>query len=253
MKSNQSITVLLLFVFLSTMAWAQSDRYQMYVVHEDRVKADMLEKHKQLDKDILKAAKDHKMKDMSWLTFVGENNRFMYLTPIKNIADLDKNPFEELKNSMGEEAYGKLFESYGETFTEHGDYVIRLDKELSYMPEGITQAPESQNYRELVYYHIPPGKWEKAEELAMAVKELYTSKDAKLYYRVYKSGFGTMGSYFLVAVAAENPEALEKLRTETQQLIGEEGKSIFDKIEKTISKKETVKGHVSPELSYMNK
>jgi hypothetical protein len=252
MSSKKTLSSLLLLLFISTAIWAQSDRYQMYVVHEDRVKTDMVEKHKEADKALLNAAKEHKMKDMSWITFVGENNHFMYLTPIKNMAELDKNPFEDLKNKMGKEAYNKLFEAFGDTYTEHGDYILRLDKELSYMPDGITQTPEGQDYRELIYYHIPPGHWEKAEELAKSVKELYTKKGSKVHYRLYKSGFGTMGNYFLVAVAAESQEAMEKMRKANEELIGDEGKAIFDKIENMVSKREVVKGKLSPELSYIN-
>lgn len=251
MKSIRSIIIFmalsLCIIFTIT---AQSDRYQMYVVHEDHVKDGMMNKHTEADKAILAAAKEHKMKGMDWLTFQAEDNRVMYLSPIENFAELDKNPFEDLKVKMGDEAFEKLFEPFAETYTKHGDYILRLDNELSYMPEGITQNTEGENYRELVYYHIPPGKGKKAEELAKSFKKLYTDKGSKVHYRLYKSGFGNMGNYYMVAVSAKDAAAMEKMRKENMELIGEEGKKLFAELEKTMSERKIVTGHIKPELSY---
>ncbi len=230
---------------------AQNDRYQLYLVHEDHVKPEMKDKHAAADKALLDAAKKYKMTGMDWLTFQGDDNRVMYLSPINSFADLDKNPFEDLKKKMGDAEYEKLFAPFSETYTEHGDYILRLDKELSYMPEGITQTPAGKNFRSLTFYYIPPGKGEKAEQLAKAVKDLYTKKNSPVQYRVYKSGFGNMGNYYMVAVAAENPAELQKMQQQNQELLGDAGKKIFDEIDQTASRIETRTGYVKPELSYL--
>ncbi|MCG9972733.1 hypothetical protein [Christiangramia crocea] len=252
MKSTkQNLTAIILMLFICISIYAQNDRYQLYVVHEDHVKDGMQSMHDQADKVLMEAAKEHNMKGMNWITFQTDDNRVMYLSPIENMAELDKNPFEDLEKKMGKDKFEKLFEDYQGTYTKHGDYILRLDKELSYMPDGITQTPAGQNYRELTYYWIPPGEGEKAEQLARGVKELYSKKGSKIHYRVYKSGFGNMGNYYMVAVAAESPEAMEKMREENMELLGEEGKKLFDEIENSTSKQERVTGYLKPELSYV--
>ncbi|MDR5589965.1 hypothetical protein [Christiangramia sp. SM2212] len=238
-------------LFMSFTLNAQSDRYQMYVVHEDHIKDGMKQKHENADKALLDAAKEHNMKGMDWLTFQADDNRVMYLSPINNFADLDKNPFEDLQKKMGKEAFDKLFDSFEDTYSKHGDYILRLDNELSYMPDGMSQTSDGNNYRELVFYHIPPGKGDKAEELARSVKKLYSEKGSKVHYRVYKSGFGTMENYFMVAVSGKDKASVEKARNENMELIGEEGKKLFAEIEKTASKQEVVTGHTRPDLSYI--
>lgn len=251
MKSTKlNLTAFILLLFTCFSINAQNDRYQLYVVHEDHVKDGMQSKHDKADKVLLDAAREHKMKGMSWITFQADDNRVLYLYPIQSMADLDKNPFEDLEKKMGKDNFENLFTDYNDTYTEHGDCILKLDKELSYMPDGITQTPAGQDYRELTYYWIPPGKDEEAEKLAKSVKQLYSSKNSKIHYRVYKSGFGNMGNYYMVAVAAESPEALEKRRQENMQLMGEEGKKLFDEIDRTVTKKEMVTGYLKPELSY---
>lgn len=231
---------------------AQSDHYQMFVVHEDHVKEGMMDKHLEADKALLKAAREHEMEGMEWLAFQADDNRVMYLTEIDNFAELDKNPFQDLQDKMGEEAFEKLFEPFAETYSKHGDYILNLDKEHSYMPEGMDQNMEGMNYRELVFYHIPPGKMDKAVELAKAAKKLYEEKGSKAYYRLYKSGFGTMDSYFMVAISGKDAASVEKLREENAELLGEEGEKLSSEIQKVFSKREVVTGNVMPEISYQS-
>lgn len=253
MKPIKKFSVLLLICFLAgQFLYAQNDRYQLYVVHEDHVNEGMMDQHKKADKMLSTAAKEHNTKDSGWITFEADDNRVMYLSPISGMKDLDRFFFEDLQKKMGDEAFGKLFDSYDGTYSQHGDYILRLDKELSYMPDGMTQTPEGENYRELTYYHIPPGKEKEAEEMAKKVREMYSSKNSKVHYRLYKSGFGNMGNYFMVAVAAESPEDLEKKRKANMELMGEDGKKLFEEIDKTVTKKEKVTGYLRPELSYVS-
>ncbi|MUP47219.1 hypothetical protein E0K83_15875 [Gramella sp. BOM4] len=246
--SKTLLVPILLFLF-SFNSIAQKDRYQMYVVHEDHVAEGKMDKHTQADKALLDAVKEHNI-DMSWVTFQSDDNRVMYLMPINTMADLDEDPFEKLAKKMGEQEMEKLFESFGDTYSEHGDYILKLDKELSYMPDGITQTPAGKDYREITYYWIPPGKEKKAEEVARAAKELYTKKGSNVHYRLYKSGFGTMGNYYMVAVAAEDADALEKMRNENVKLLGEEGQKLSEEIQQTMPKQERYHGKMRMDLSY---
>lgn len=253
MNSAKTTLFGLLFIFfISISLSAQNDRYQMYVVHEDHVNENMKDKHHDADKAIVKAAKDHNMKGMDWITFVADDNRVMYLSPIKNMAELDNNPFEDLGKKMGGDALEKLFDKYDGTYSKHGDYILRLDNELSYMPDGMTTTPANEDYRELTFYHIPPGKGEKAEELARSVKKMYTDMGSDIHYRLYKSGFGNMGNYYMVAVAAKSPEDMERKRKENMDLLGEKGEAMFDEIENHFADIEKVTGYIRPELSYVN-
>ena len=245
------VTGLILILFMSISGFSQKDRYQLYAVHEDHVKNGMMDKHHEADKMIVKAAKDEKMKGMDWITFVSDDNRVIYLSPIDNMADLDKNPFEDLQKKMGDDAYEKLFDGYKDTYSKHGDYILRLDHELSYMPNGMTTTPKGENYRELTYYYIPPEKAEMAEELAREVKNFYAEKNSNLHYRVYKSGFGNMGSYYMVAVAAKSPEDMEQKHKKNIDIIGDKGKALLDKVENNFRDTKQLTGYIMPELSYV--
>jgi hypothetical protein len=245
-----SLLFALTFVLVTNFAIAQNNNSQAYSVHEDQVKPSMIAEYEKTSKELIAKLKEHNIQDVNWLTSTTQDGRYLYVTPIDNMADLDKRPFAALAEKMGGEAMGKIFDDMNKCYNNHGSYVIHLDKNLTYMPEGITLTPEGENYRRFFYLHVKPKNYSKLVEKMKAIKELYTAKGSKVNYRVYHAGFGVMGNYIMVAAAATNGEEYEKRSTENNALLGEEGKALFDEMFKLVSKFEAFTGSVRPDLGY---
>ncbi|HSP40502.1 MAG TPA: hypothetical protein VLN46_03650, partial [Gillisia sp.] len=129
-------------------------------------------------------------------------------------------------------------------------YIIILDKKLSYQPGGINTTPVGKNYRHITVYHFTPENAGKAEDLAKRFLDLYTKNKSRLDYRLYRSGFGLMGSSFWVAAAAESPEDFERLREDNRELLGQEGESLLNQLSQTVSRVEVIRGYIRPDLGY---
>lgn len=225
----------------------------MYWIHEDRTKPPMSNKQESVDKELIAALKKHEITDISWFTMVSLDYRYFYISPIENMAAFDKDPFGSLSEKIGQKERDKIFAKYQNCYETHGDYVIILNKDLSYQPDGINVTPIGKNFRNNTYYHFTPDNAEKARELAVKFKELYTRKNSKLHYRVYSDGFGVMGTYFMVAAAAESPEDYERMVVDNRLLLGDEGAELYRELEETISSLEVVRGYIRPDLSYEDK
>jgi hypothetical protein len=141
----------------------------------------------------------------------------------------------------------------GKCYDKHFDYVLRLDKELTYMPGGITQTPVGQNYRRFYYLRYTPQQEEKLVASLKAIKDMFQKKGSKMDYRIYRSGFGTGGDYFLVAIAAKDAMTYETMNSENDKLLGEEAGKVFGEMMKNISKMEEVSGSMKPELASSSK
>lgn len=252
MKTKSITGFLLLFMLIPFMGIHAQDKehLQMFMVHEDRTKPAMAKKHESIDKELIGAMRQNEIGDLSWITLVTEDFRYMYISPIESMAALDKDPFAGLTQQIGQRETKKIFDKYDDTYDEHGDYILILDKNLSYQPGGINTTPVGKNFRHIAMYYYTPANANKAEDLAKKFHELYTKKNSQLDYRLYRSGFGVMGSFFWIVTAAESPEDFERMREDNRELLGQEGETLFNQLAQTISKVEIIRGYIRPDLGY---
>lgn len=227
--------------------------FQSYGVHEDVVLPSMVSEYESAVKELVANIDKHGVKELKWITSVTSDLRYLYLYPIANMAELDKDNFKLLADKMGADKMGALFNRMGKGCNQSSDYVLRLDKELTYMPAGITQTPEGQNYRRFIYLRYAPQQEDLLVANLKAVKEMFQKKNSKMDYRVYRSGFGAGGNYFLVAIAGKDVLAYETMSLENDKLLGEDAGKIFGDMMKNISKMEEVSGNMRPDLAPSSK
>ncbi|MEP7231390.1 MAG: hypothetical protein ABI691_14110 [Ginsengibacter sp.] len=244
------IVMLAAFFSISTLYAQDSSKYQVYYIHEDPVNTSMVAPYEKTATDLVANCKKVKLAD-GWLTLTMEDYRYIYVTPIKDMGELDKNTFEPLEKSMGREAYLKMFADFDKCYDSHRDYTIVLNKEYSYMPGGVNINPEGTPYRHFTYYYITPQNFAKAREIAKAFHDLYVKKGSKLQYRLYRSGFGEKENYYLVVAGAKSAEEYEKMSAENRILLGDEGKELYGKLLQTISGVKDISATAREDLSYM--
>ena len=255
MRTLQSKLVSALFAlcFITSYAYQGNDRFQAYHVHEDQVKPSMVAEYEKTAKALADAMRENNVQGYGWLTTSTDDFRYLSVTPIENMAQLDGNPFSGLSDKIGNEAASAVFAPFNKCYDRHGDYVIFMDKELTYMPDGITQTPEGENFRKFFYVYVSPGNMGKMNDAFKDVKAMFAEKGSKSYYRVYRSGFGNMDSYFMVAVAAKDPVDMEQRGAENDQLLGPDAQAVFAKLLGQALKMEEITGYIRPELGYTPK
>ena len=186
MKQLRIFIPLMLMLIAPYLGLAQEEKsYQAFWVHEDIVKPGMRDTYEKVTKDLVAACKEHNVQETQWITLRTNDNTYMYVTPINSMADLDKNGFETLSEKMGEDKMNALFERYDETYNKHGDYVIYLNKKLSYMPGGVSQTVEGENYRIMYYNYVTPENDKGFAETMKKIKAAFEKNNSIMHYRVY--------------------------------------------------------------------
>lgn len=251
MNRHKPYTLLLLLV----MSWVgihgqMSSNTQAYWIHEDVVKPSMVGEYETVVKELVANMKKHSITEANFLVTNTDDNRYLYVGPIENMAQLDKPVFNTLADKMGGDAMTALFNRMDKCYDIEHNYIIHLDKDLSYMPAGITQTPEGRDYRKFHYLHITPANRSTVKAKMQAVKELFTAKDSPMHYRVYKSGFGTRGEFYMVAVAAKDAIDLAQMAKANEELLGEEGHAVFSELFANLLKYEGYEGRMRPDLYY---
>lgn len=226
----------------------EDSRYQKYLIHVDEVKPSMQSDYEKTAAEFVKMCKENDYAH-DWMTLVTEGNNYYYISPMESFAELDEDLMASLREKVGDEKFEKVFKDFDKCYDKHSDFVISLDKELSYMPDGMKTNIEGENYRENTRYYFAPADYDKAVEAAQAFKDFYSENNFKMHYRLYRSGFGTDGTYFMVAVAAKDAMDMERKSAEARKMMGEKGKELFDNLNKILLKTETMRGWMRPDLS----
>jgi len=224
---------------------------KMYQVHIDYVNPSKLMEYNKIAKEFIEACKKYNPEG-SWITATTSDYRYMYVSPMENFAELDKNTFSDMAKAMGDD-FGKMFRDFNTCYDKHGDYVITLDESLSYMPEGMTQTQDGQNYRKFFFIYYKPENQAALRDAMKGVKGLFTEKSSKEYYRVYRSGFGVIDSYYMVAISAKDEADSATRGKANDELLGDGAKEIFGKVMAAAAKFEEVSGWMRPDLAYSSK
>lgn len=237
------ITVVLLFP-------KNLNAQQLFHVHEDVVKPSMSLEYENTLADIYKLIEEFPLEDLKMLVLQGSNNHYFFVEPIGSMADLDKpSPLIKLAEKAGRDKIMALINRLDKCYDVERDYVIRLNNELSYMPNGITQTPEGQNYREQYKIYYSPENRQAVRDQMKAVKAMFTEKKSNMHYRVYQSEFGTEAEYYLVSVAAKDELDMAEKGKAHEELVGEDGKKMMWELFQKVLKIEEIEGEMRPDLS----
>lgn len=247
---TQKTTALLAIILLLAPMISNAQGNQTFWIHADQVKPSMTGEYEKVSKDFIEACTKHDLKDADWTTAQIDDGTYLSITPIKNMADLDINSLAPLAEKMGNENFRAIFERFNKCYDKHGDYVLTLNGELSYMPNGLTIKTEGKNYRKYHFLYVTPENVQNLRGKIKELKALYEKKGSKEHFRIYRAGFGTMGDYFLAVVSAKDAQDYARQSDENDDLLGEEGKKIFEELFKYVDKYESKTGGMRPDLSY---
>lgn len=242
-------TFLLALILCFTINFAQAQKY--FQIHQDNVKPSKIGAYEKIAKEFNAACIEHNVQT-SWNAAMTNDFKYLYITAIENFADLDERPFKDMAKAMGDK-FGEMFERFDKCYDSHSDYIIVLDEALTYMPDGYSMTQEGQDYRKWFYMYFTPENGKKVKEGMKAVKEMFASKGSKEHYRVYRNGFGSTESFYLVAVSSKDEIDSAQRGKANEELLGPDRYETFNKVMNNISRMEEVSGSMRPDLAYSPK
>lgn len=250
MNSKLNITGFLIALIMSITAFAQEGSNQAFWIHEDQVKPSMMSEYMKTSKDLVEACKKNNVKDIQWSVASMDDGTFLSITPIKDLADIQNMNFSDLREKVGDDTFNKMFENFNKCYDNHGDYVTVLVPSLSYMPDGLSTTTPGKEYRVWHRMDVTPANMQKVQSKMKELKDLFASKNSKMHYRIYRSGFGNVGDYFVAVISAENAMDYDRMSAENDKLMGQEGQKLFDEMFEYVDAYSVKRGSMRPDLSY---
>lgn len=250
MRTLKTTTIIAFALLIMPCMSQEKSKSRAFWVHEDVVKPSMITEYETVCKELTDNMKKHNIQELSVIVTNTADNRYLWVNPITGMADIEKPVFKTLSEKMGAEQMEALFDRMDKCYDIEQNYIIHLDEELSYMPGGMTQTPEGQDYRKFHYFHYTPGNRAVVKEKIQAIRDLFESKGSKLEYRVYRSGFGTRGEFYMVAVAAENAADYANKIAQNNEMMGEEWSQTYNNFIASLEKYEAFEGRMRPDMAY---
>ncbi len=223
---------------------------QRYTIYQDQVKPAMQAEYEKTSKEFIEECKKNNLKGADWSTARLSDGRYLYISPIEKMADLDRDWFAPLAEKMGKENLQKYWDKFDKCYDKNGSYSVTLDKDLSYMPNGLSTSTPGQDFRKYHTFYVTPSNSKRMAAQFKAIKQLFESKNSKEYYRVYHSGYGVVGEYYMVVLSAKDETDYAKTSDENEALMGLPWKNAFDELMNLTDKYETISGMMRPDLSY---
>ena len=246
---KSGVCLLLMVVFALNYSNAQDYQPTMFAVHTDNVKFGMMAQYEEAAKELKEHCEKHNVDGANWMAISVEDGRYVYVTPIKSMADLDKNPMGNLAEKMGKEELGKLFDKMNDCYDSHSDSVVHYIPDLSHIPEGY--STEGKNHREYHFLYYSPKHSKDMSTAMKNVKKMFAEKGVKNGYEVYHSGFGSEESYYMVAIVGTDDLAIAQGGKENDKLLGDAKDAVFWEVIKLATRYDQVEATMRPDLSYM--
>lgn len=250
MKIIQTMMAVLFCLSMSLGLMAQETKNQAFWIHEDKVKPSMMTEYEQVSRDLVENCKKHDLKDVQWSVAQMDDGTYMSISPIQELADIQNMSFDPLREKMGDEEFSKIFERFNKCYDTHGDYVAILNSELSYMPDGLTPDTPGKNYRVWHRLDVTPANIQNLRGKMKELKSLFASKGSKMHYRIYHSGFGNMGNYYVAVISAKDAQDYDRMSAENDELLGKEGEQLFEEMFKYVDAYSVKRGGMRPDLAY---
>jgi len=252
MKLLTNLLVAACFIYASTLttnAQNEEQKSQMLMIHVDHVISSKSMLYEEANKGFNALCSEHGFKGADTWTFAQGNGDYMHVSMIDNMADLDKNPFAEVVEKAGKEAWASMYSKFDGTYMEHESYIVNGHPGVSYKAEQI--AEEGNNYRVWSYNYYENKDSEKMKEITKKWKELYEAKNIENGFTIYSAGLGHPGPVIVVMQWAKSASEFYAQAEKNQAILGEEGKKLGEETTKLIVKHEKVDGWFRPDLSYI--
>lgn len=228
---------------------AQNENDPIYAVYTYEIMPEKVKAEEAFVKEMKSKLKEYNVKGPTWSTAVTNTNTFMYIMPLKNMAQLDENPWKAIVEKMGEKNWKKLTDKAKGHESSFSSSALVLDSELSYMPNGLSVQTPGKDFRAWNIFHIKPGKYDEAKAIAKKIKAVYTNKNAQFHYRVYHNKFGGDGYTLVVVSSHKNMGDYYETAETARTLVEKDVEALYDEFLTYVAKQERQYGTMRPDLS----
>jgi hypothetical protein len=255
MKSRLSIILSCLILSIACFAQAQMPTGQWFYIHQEVVKPSMIKQYEDTSREFAAFVKANQqtMPHFHYIGIAGDDFTYTFVLPISKMADVDSVMADFA--AMGASPNGSKFMD----IMQHGNAAVEFTREFvvgempeySYTPAAPRLKPEEEKYYHYDFYYFNADKNAEAFQIAKEFKELATRKNSPAGYKIYTSIMGPEMPVIVVRSTAKDPADYYALDMKDRELLGDEGKALFERAFAITRRFDSKGGWIRPDLSTM--
>ncbi len=245
---------LVLAVALAPAVWAGDEGPQMYLVEDNPVVPAQMEAYEVFIKELVGQMEASEFPYPVY-TYMTDDLHYLYVFPVADFADVGKlfASWSELVGKWGKEKFEEAMKRSIGTY-EYQKFSLYLYRpELSYVPEGMKEDPESLKFVFWGTVQGEPGRQQELEDSFKQYVALYQGKKVQHGWQTYMT---VMGGEAPEYVYTEQAASAGKFWTEVEEIdkdLGEAAKKAWMAMTKLIRGYSYSTGTYRPDLSYIPK
>jgi hypothetical protein len=239
------------FCLVVSYARAQEPKSQLYIVWDVVVTPDKFMAYEAASVKMFQFFAKHEF-PWGWNAYRTEDFHYYYLTPIENMAELDKF-FEyvvKVRQKAGPEDMAMMEGAIG-TYESETMGVFMLRSDLSYVPDNPRVATEDMKFFDYSYYYLRPGMEMEAEKLAADWQAFFKRKGINDGFNVFTSLIWSDLPVWVVTSGAKSEEDFYANQAKMAAGLGDDYMALAKRNMDGCRKYERRTGVFVPELSYI--
>lgn len=240
-------------VLMAGSAFAQMPSGQWYVIHTEVVKPSMVKQYEATSKEFVEMVKANQasLPDFRFFGSQSDDFAYTYVVPIENMAGMDaiNKQFMSMMTGPSAAQFMDLMKRNGPTIEYVKEWVVGHEPELSYTPETPRLKPEEMKYFHLDVYYIQADKDMESRALSKEFAELFKKKNIPDGYQIFIPVMAAEMPAIIVRVGAKDASDFYASSMKNREMLGEEGKALFERASAITRRFETRNTWTRPDLS----
>ncbi len=256
-KLSQSLFGLLLFaiafIAFSKSALAQdAPKDQLWVVHEEVAKIDMLQQYIKSSKEWAALMHEGGL-DLTFYASERNDLHFYYVGQIANYAGIDAiyEKFQKAMDKTNKEKFNSMMEANNASIESTREFVVRWSAALSYVPKAPRLKEGEANFAHWHFVHYKPEDRDKVMGVLKEWKAVFEKNNYPDGYGIFLMELGGDSNEFVVYKTAKSAVEYYKNEADKTKEMKDEENMLYGKVLPYLVSTKEITGWLRPDLSYI--